>query len=84
MSKKVVRGFGKESCVSTGVRKLGNTDRHGMTLAVKEALNPNTTNNQSIKHYKFSDAKSRFQVHVHHYKLLKINLWSSLLTDVTK
>ena len=32
----------KESCVSTGVRKPGNTC--DMTLAVKVALNPNTTN----------------------------------------
>ena len=47
--RKVVGGFGKKSCVSTGVRKPGNmcvTDRHDMTLAVKVALNPNTTNNQ--------------------------------------
>ena len=45
--RKVVGGFGKKSCVSTGVRKPGNTcvtDRHDMTLAVKVALNPNTTN----------------------------------------
>ena len=44
--RKVVSDFGKKSCVSTGVRKPGNTcvtDRH-MTLAVKVALNPNTTN----------------------------------------
>ena len=42
--RKVVGGFGKKSCVSTGVRKPGNTtsvaDRHDMTLAVKVALNP--------------------------------------------
>ena len=45
--RKVVGGFGKKSCVSTGVRKPGNTcvtDRHDMTLAVKVALNPNTIN----------------------------------------
>ena len=45
--KKVVDGFGKKSCVSAGVRKPGNTcftDCHDMTLAVKAALNPNTTN----------------------------------------
>ena len=45
--RKVVGGFGKKSYVSTGVRKPGNTcvtDRHDMTLAVKVALNPNTTN----------------------------------------
>ena len=45
--RKVVGGFGKKSSVSTGVRKPGNTcvtDRHDMTLAVKVALNPNTTN----------------------------------------
>ena len=47
--RKVVGGFGKKSCVSTGVRKLGNiciTDRHDMTLTVKVALNPNTTNDK--------------------------------------
>ena len=40
------RGFGKKS-VRTGVGKPGNicvTDHHDMTLAVKVALNPNTTN----------------------------------------
>ena len=42
--RKVVGGFGKKSCVSTGVRKPGNTHRHDMTLAVKVAFNPNTTN----------------------------------------
>ena len=45
--RKVVGGFGKKSCVSTGVRKPGNTcitDRHDMTSAVKVVLNPNTTN----------------------------------------
>ena len=45
--RKVVGGFGKKSCVGTGVRKRGNTcvtDRHDMTSAVKVALNPNTTN----------------------------------------
>ena len=46
--RKVVGGFGKKSCVSTDVRKPGNTicvtDRHYMSLAVKVALNPNTTN----------------------------------------
>ena len=51
--RKVVGGFGKKSCVSTGVRKPGNTlcvtDRHAMTLAVKVALNPNTTNQASKK-----------------------------------
>ena len=38
--RKVVGGFGKKSCVGTGVRKPGNmcfTDRHDMTLAVKVA-----------------------------------------------
>ena len=53
-SEKSSRWFWKESCVSTGVRKSGNTtsvtDRHDMTLAVKVALNPNTTN-QPIFHY---------------------------------
>ena len=38
----------EESCVSTGMRKPGNTmcdtDRHDMTLAVKVVLNPNTIN----------------------------------------
>ena len=45
--RKVVGGFRKKSCVSAGVRKPGNTyviDRHDKTLAVKVALNPNTTN----------------------------------------
>ena len=49
--RKVVGGFGKKSCVSTGVRKPGNmcvTHRHDMTLAVKVALNPNTTNQLTI------------------------------------
>ena len=44
MRRKVVGGFGQKSCVSTGVRKPGNTDRHDTTLGVKVALNPNTTN----------------------------------------
>ena len=45
--RKVVCGFGNKSCVSTDVRKLGNTrvtDRHDTTLAVKVVLNPKTTN----------------------------------------
>ena len=47
--RKVVGGFGKKSCISTGVRKPGNiiicvTKRHDMALAVKVASNPNTTN----------------------------------------
>ena len=45
--RKAAGGFGKKSCISTGVRKPGNicvTDCHDMTLAVKVALNPNTTN----------------------------------------
>ena len=49
--RKVVGGFGKKSCVSTGVRKPGNicvTDHHDITFAVKVELNSNTTN-QSIK-----------------------------------
>ena len=48
---KVVGGFGKKSCLSTGERKPGNTcviDRHDMTLAVKVALNSNTTNNNLL------------------------------------
>ena len=48
--RKVVGGFGKNRSVSTGVRKPGNmcvTDRHDTTFAVKEALNPNTTNQPS-------------------------------------
>ena len=44
----VVGGFGKKSCISSGERKPGNTlsvtDRHDMTLAVKVALNPSSTN----------------------------------------
>ena len=49
--RKVVGGFGKKICVSTGVRKPGNmcvTDCHDMTLAVKVALNPNSTNQQPL------------------------------------
>ena len=50
--KKVDSGFGKKSCVSTGVRKPGNTlcviDCHDMTLVVKVALNPNTTNQPTL------------------------------------
>ena len=45
--KKVVGVFGKKSCAGTCVRKPKNTsvtDRHYMTLAVKVASNPNTTN----------------------------------------
>ena len=51
----------KEICVATGVRKPGNTcvaDCHDMTLAVKVALNRNTTNSFietseliNVKHY---------------------------------
>ena len=36
--RKAVGGFGKKNCVSTGVRKPGNTcvtDRHDMTVALK-------------------------------------------------
>ena len=45
--RKVVGGFGKKSCVSTGVRKPGNTYASlttmlGPQLFVKAALNPNT------------------------------------------
>ena len=50
--RKVVGGFGKKSCVSTGVRKPGNTlcvtDRHDMTLAVEVELKPNTTNQPKL------------------------------------
>ena len=45
--RKAFSGFGKKSCVSTCVRKPGNTcvtDRHDMTLAVKVVLNPSTNN----------------------------------------
>ena len=41
--RKVVSGFRKKSCVSSGVRKPGNTCAHDMTLAVIEALNLITT-----------------------------------------
>ena len=45
--RKAVSGFGKKSCVSTGVREPGNTcasptAMKKMTFAVKVALNPNT------------------------------------------
>ena len=49
--RKVVGGFGKKSCVGTGVRKPGNTcvtDRLDMTLAVKVALNPQYNNNNYL------------------------------------
>ena len=50
--RKVVGGFEKKSCVSTSVRKPGNayasTDHHDMTLAVKVAVNPNTTNQPKL------------------------------------
>ena len=46
--RKVVGGFGKKSGISTNVRKPGNTYASStamiMTLAVKVALNPSTTN----------------------------------------
>ena len=45
--RKVVVGFVKKSCVSTGVTKQGNTycvSDHHMTLAVKVVLNSNPTN----------------------------------------
>ena len=47
------RRLWKEIRVCTGVRKPGNTcmcvtDRHDMTLAVKVALNLNTTNQQDL------------------------------------
>ena len=48
--RKVVGGFGKKSCVSTGEKARKHvcvTDRHDMTLVVKVALNPNTTNQPS-------------------------------------
>ena len=44
----------KESFVSTGVRKPGNTcitDHHDMTLAVTVALNPNATNQPTQDFY---------------------------------
>ena len=44
--RKVLGGFGKKSCVSTGVRKPRNTcvSLTAMTIAVKVELNLNTTN----------------------------------------
>ena len=47
--RKVVGGFGEKGCISPGVRKPENTcmcvtDRLDKALAVKVALNPNTTN----------------------------------------
>ena len=47
--RKVVGVIGKKSCVSTALRKPGNTcvtDCHDMILAVKGVLNPNTTNHK--------------------------------------
>ena len=50
--RKVVGGFGKKSCVSTGVRKPGSTyaspTHNNMTSDVKVALNPNTTNQSTV------------------------------------
>ena len=50
--RKVVAVFGKKSCVNTGETKARKhmcvTDHHDMTLAIKVALNPNTTNHQTI------------------------------------
>ena len=49
--RKVVRGFGKKSGVSTGEKARKHicvTDRHDMTLAVKVALNSNTTSHQPL------------------------------------
>ena len=51
--RKVVSGFGKKGCVSTDLRKPENTcvtDRRDMTLAVKVALNPNTTDQPTFSH----------------------------------
>ena len=58
--RKVVGGFGKKSCASTGVRKPGNTcfiDRHDVTLAVKVTLNPNTTNQPTLSYREFGNIK---------------------------
>ena len=47
--RKVVDGFGKKSCVNTGVRKLGASPKAMIwTLAVKVVLNPDTTNNSQL------------------------------------
>ena len=50
---KVVGGFWKKSCVSTGVSKPGNTmgitDHHDITLAVKLPVNLNATNNLEVE-----------------------------------
>ena len=61
--RKVVGGFGKKSCVSTGVRKPGNTviyitDRHDMTLAVKVAVTLSHTTNFKLK--EFADDNFKF------------------------
>ena len=54
--RKVVVGYGKKSCVSTGVWKPGNTylcrNRHDI-LAVKVVLNPSATNQLEL----YIDAK---------------------------
>ena len=46
--RKEVGGFGKKSCVSTGVRNARKQmciiDRYDLTLAVKVSINPNKTN----------------------------------------
>ena len=57
---KVVGGFGKKSCVSTGVRKPGNTYASPTamiwTLAVKSGIKPQY--NQPIIKLKLSSASS--------------------------
>ena len=54
--RKVVCGFGKESCVSTLERKPGKhmcfTNHHGMTFAVKVTLNPNTNKQTTCQNIK--------------------------------
>ena len=52
--RKTVGGFGKKKCISTGVRKPGNTcvtDCHDMTLAIKVTLNPKLSPVQLINLY---------------------------------
>ena len=73
----------KESCVSTGVRKPGNmcvTNRHDMTLALKVALNPSTTNHPfSIF---FFGSQSNASVFISLWNSIWRAIWNSFVVNV--
>ena len=63
--RKVVGGFGKRNCVSTGVRKPGNTCASPnamiiMTLTVKVALNPSQPTNQPTNQFRIDKEYDSF------------------------